>query len=226
VPSCNEEHTIRPCVERIFSVYPDAEVIVVEARGDATREALRPLLDGTRALHFVFNHEDRGKGHAVRVGVERSTRAWLAVVDADLQFLPEEIPLLLAPLQQGRADLVLGSRFLLASTRSAGSVSRVRGLGNQALSGLASLLTAHTVSDALTGFKAWRRELTDAYVWQSDRFSYEVELIIKACRLGFQVLEVPVTTEARAAGQSSVNVLRTGAELGLDMLRFRLARLP
>ena len=69
--------------------------------------------------------------------------------------------------------------------------------------------------------KAWRREVTDRFRWQSDGFSYEAELPIKAVRLGFRVVDVPVTTEERRAGRSSVHVVRTGLGLARDILRFR-----
>lgn len=222
VPSLDEQHTIVSCVERIFAVYPGAEVIVVEGRGHATARLLAQLQERFPRLMYVANQPDLGKGHAVHTGVERSSGEFLAIVDSDLQFPPEDLPKVLDPLLRNEADLVLGSRFLASSTRAKGSVSALRGVGNWLISRLASHLCALEISDALGGLKAWRRAVTNAYVWESYGFSYEVELPVKATRLGFRVIEVAVTTEPRLAGASSVHVWRTGVTVCVDMLRHRL----
>lgn len=213
------------CVERIFAACPQGEVLVVDGGSDGTEQVLAPLQARWPGLRYLRNRQDRGKGHAVAVGIGASSFDLLAQIDADLQFLPEELPLLLAPLHEGRADLVLGTRFAADSIRRAGSVPGLRGIGNRAMSGLASALTGQRMTDVLAGMKAWRRAVTDSFDWQSDGFSYEVELPIKALRRGFRVVDVPVTTDPRRSGQSSVRVLRTAARLCADMLRFRLAPL-
>jgi glycosyltransferase involved in cell wall biosynthesis len=222
VPTRNEASTIVACVERIFKVCPEAEVLVIDGGQDASALALAPLQQRFDRLRYISNAHDRGKGHAVAVGVQASQGRFIAVVDADLQFPPEDLPLVLAPLRAGVADVSLGSRFQAASRRAPGSVPGIRSFGNHAISGLASAACGITLSDVLAGLKAWRREVTAAYTWQSDGFSYEVELPIKAVRLGFRLAEVAVSTEPRRAGQSSVRVWRTGVTLCVDMLRFRL----
>jgi dolichol-phosphate mannosyltransferase len=225
VPTRNEERAVAACVERIFAACPDSEVLVVDGGRDATEQALAPLRARFPALRYLRNHDDRGKGHAVSVGIAASRHDLLAQIDADLQFLPEDLPRLLAPLIEGRADLALGTRFASGSRRRPGSVPGLRGLGNLAMSALASALTGQRMTDVLAGMKAWRRSVTASFDWQSDGFSYEVELPIKALRRGFRVVDVPVTTEPRRTGESSVRVVRTAARLGADMLRFRLAPL-
>lgn len=212
---------MRVCVERIFAACPLAEVLVVDGGDDGTERALAPLTALHPGLRYLRNRPDRGKGHAVAVGIRHSRFDVLVEIDADLQFLPEEIPRLVAPLLEGRADLTLGSRFAPTSTRGPGSVPGARGLGNLAISAMASALGGQRMTDVLAGMKAWRRDVTTSFRWVSDGFSYEVELPLKALRGGFRVLDVPITTEARRTGQSAVPVLRTGARLCADMLRFR-----
>jgi glycosyltransferase involved in cell wall biosynthesis len=222
VPSLDEQHTIVSCVQRIFAVYPQAEVVVVEGRGEGTARLLTPLMRQFPKLIYVANQPDLGKGHAVSVGLVRSSGELVAIIDADLQFHPEDLPKVILPLLRGEADLVLGSRFSEGSERRAGSVSALRTAGNWLISLLASQTTGYVIKDALGGLKAWRRSVTDSYVWQSLGFSYEVELPVKAARLGFRLIEVPVATECRSAGESSVRVWKTGVTVCVDMLRFRL----
>ena len=209
-------------MERILAACPGAEILVVDGGSDATGRLVGELARARPAIRYVRNHGDRGKGHAVAVGIAASSGTVLAQIDADLQFLPEELPRLLAPILSERADLALGSRFLRGSSRAPGSVPGARAGGNRAISSLASIACGHRFSDLLAGMKAWRREVTAAFRWESDGFSYEAELPIKAVRLGFRVVDVPVTTEERRAGRSSVPVLRTGLVLARDILRFRL----
>lgn len=222
VPTRNEAASIVGCVERVLAACPGAEVLVVDGGNDATEAALAPLGRARSELRYVRNVGDRGKGHAVAVGIAHSRGRLLAQIDADLQFLPEELPRLVAPLSAGGADMVLGSRFSPGAVRRRGSVPGARDLGNRAVSACASLLCRTRFTDVLAGMKAWRREVTEAFTLQSDGFSYEVELPIKALRRGFRVVEVPITTEPRRAGESSVRVVRTGLRLGVDMLRFRV----
>jgi glycosyltransferase involved in cell wall biosynthesis len=209
-------------VQRIQAACPGAEILVVDGGGDATGEIVGAMARDRPGVRYVRNHGDRGKGHAVSVGIAASRGDVLAQIDADLQFLPEELPRLLAPILAERADLALGSRFLPASARGPGSVPGARGAGNRAISAFASAASGHRFSDLLAGMKAWRTEVTRAFRWQSDGFSYEAELPIKAVRLGFRVVDVPVTTEERRAGRSSVNVVRTGLGLACDIVRFSL----
>jgi len=194
----------------------------VDGGTDATGDIVAALAQGRPKVRYLRNHGDRGKGHAVAVGIAASRGAVLAQIDGDLQFLPEELPRLLAPILAERADLALGSRFLPASARAPGSVPGARTAGNRAISAFASAVCRHPFTDLLAGMKAWRREVTGAFRWESDGFSYEAELPIKAVRLGFRVVDVPVTTEERRAGRSSVPVLRTGLGLARAIIRFRL----
>ena len=87
----------------------------------------------------------------------------MAQIDADIQFLPEELPQLIAPIQEGRADVALGSRFMPAAVRRPGSAPLFRSLGNKTASGYASLLFWHRMTDVQAGMKAWTREAIDAH---------------------------------------------------------------
>jgi len=136
--------------------------------------------------------------------------------------LPEELPTLIAPLIEGRADVTLGSRFMTGSVRRPGSTPLLRTLGNKTASAFASLLYWHRMTDVQAGMKAWTRQAAHLIDLKSDNYSYEVEIPVKALRQGLRVMDVPITTDARAAGESCVNVLTDGLMLLRDISRFRL----
>lgn len=223
VATFNEQDTIERCVRRIFATYPSGcEVLVVDGGSDRTGEIVRGLAEEFPNLRYIANEDDRGKGHATKVGIEAAQADVMAEIDADLQFLPEELPRLFEPIVAGQADVVLGSRFAKGSVRLPGSTTWLRTFGNKITSFYASLLFRQRMTDVLAGMMAWTRQTVDAIDLRSDNYSYEVEIPVKALRKGLRVVDVPVTTDARQGGQSCVNVAMDGLTLLRDITRFRL----
>lgn len=217
----NEEESIEACVRRIFAVYPtECEVLVIDGGDDRTGEIVQSLAREFPSLRYVRNENDRGKGHATRTGIAAARTDVMAEIDADLQFLPEELPRLLAPILEGRADVSLGSRFMNGSAHN--YRSQIRSLGNHISSLYASILFRHRMTDVLAGMTAWTREAIDAVNLSSDNYSYAVEIPAKALKQGFRVVDVPVTTEPRRAGVSKVQVARHGLAILRDTTLFRL----
>ena len=173
-------------------------------------------------LRYIRNANDRGKGHATKMGIAASRGKIMVEIDADLQFLPEELPQIVEPIRSGLADVVLGSRFMKGSRRLTGSTTRLRTFGNKTTSLYASLLFGHRMTDVLAGMMAWNRRTVQTIDLRSDNYSYEVEVPVKALSKGLRVIDVPVTTDARQGGQSSVNVVADGLVLLYDITRFRL----
>jgi dolichol-phosphate mannosyltransferase len=138
----------------------------------------------------------------------------MAQLDADLQFMPEELPRLVAPIAAGRADVVLGSRFTGESQHHPGGSPPLRTLGNRAVSAWASLLFAHRMTDVLAGIKAWTRPAIERIAPRLDGFAYEIEIPARALRAGLRVVDVPVTTGRRGGGESHVrSVALEGARM-------------
>ena len=225
VTTLNEEATIERCLRRIRSVFPnDTEVLVVDGGYDQTGKIVCKLSNDDPMIRYIPNPNDRGKGHAMHVGLALASGALVAQIDADLQFLPEELPLIIEPLQQDRADLVLGSRFLKGARRLPGSTPPVRTFGNWVTSHYASLLFGSRMTDVLAGMKAWKRVVTKKIRLTAESCSYDAELPVKAVRAGFRVIDIPITTDARQGGVSAIHVMRDGARILKDLTRFRLSR--
>ena len=129
-------------------------------------------------VNYILNQPDRGKGDAIRNGIHASTGKIIVQIDADLQFLPEEIPSLIEPILKNKADMTLGSRFTKGSKKLDGNF--LRSGGNLIVSLWASFLCGQKITDALAGMKAWRREVTESFSLTSYTYSYEVELFLPA----------------------------------------------
>lgn len=219
----NEEATIERCVRRILAVYPtDCEILVVDGGSDRTGEVVAGLAAEFPAVRYIRNINDRGKGHATKVGIASARSDIMVEIDSDLQFYPEEIPRLVEPIESGRADVVLGSRFMAGSRRLPGSTTWLRTFGNKTTSLYASILYCQRMTDVLAGMMAWSRRVINTFEVQSDNYSYEVEIPVKAIRHNLRVIDVPVTTDARQGGVSCVNVVVDGLSLLFDITRFRL----
>ncbi len=223
VATLNEEATIESCIRRVLAVYPtECEVLVVNGGTDGTGTVVEAIAAKIPAVRHIRNPDDRGKGQAIRLGVAMARASIQAQIDADLQFLPEELPLVLDPVARGEADVVLGSRFTGGSTRSEGSTPWLRTMGNKAVSAYASLCFGLHMTDVQTGLKAWTAAAMQRIDLRSDNYSYEVEIAAKALMRGLRVREVPITTDARRAGKSNVTVLTAGVALLRDIAMFRL----
>lgn len=224
IAALDEEATIEQAVRSVAAAVAGAEVLVVDGGTDATSSIVERLAAEIPGVRLVRNRPDRGKGHAIRVGVAHARGDVHAQIDADLQFVPAELPRLVAPIYEGRADVTLGSRFMRGSIRREGSTPLLRTLGNKTASLYGSVLVGQRMTDLQAGMKAWSRTAIARIALRSDNYSYEAEIAVKAVRLGLRVLDVPITTAARDAGESKVSVARDGIRLLRDITRFRLGR--
>ncbi len=220
----DEQESIEACVRAVLAAATGPwEVLIVDGGTDGTMQVVQNLTRELDGVRYIRNDGDLGKGHAVRHGIREARADVMAQFDADLQFAAEDQPRVFAPIQAGEADVVLGSRFLDGAVREPGSTPLVRRLGNRAVSAYASLVTGRRLTDVQAGIKAWSRDAARRIALESDGFSYEAEIAVKAVSRGLRVLEVPVTTRARRAGRSKVRLARAGLALVRDITRFALA---
>lgn len=229
IVSCfNEEQTIASCVRGIARVLPEAEIVVVHGGSDGTYDRAVELSRSLPQVRPVRNPDDRGKGHGIKTGLAHATGDVQAQFDADLQFSPDDLPAVFAPLIEGRADVVLGSRFLPASDRSAYRPSFFRDFGNRLLAAWVSLLIGQRVTDVTAGLKAWTREAIRRIDFQDDRYSYEAEIVARAGALKLRVVEAPVRYAGRAEGASmhsdNLAVIRAGLTIVFKAFFARLRK--
>jgi glycosyltransferase involved in cell wall biosynthesis len=201
-PARDEEATIGELLERVASVrvpgYELRPIVVDDGSTDRTAEIAR------KGGAVVVRHpHNRGLGAAVRTGLRAAVEtgaSTIAYLDADLEYYPEDIPRLVAPILAGRADYVLGSRFL-------GGVRGMRlhrRLGNYAFTALLMLLTRRRISDGQTGMRAFSREAASQAEIIHD-YNYAQILTLDLLRKGFRMEEVPIRYRIREHGVSFVN---------------------
>ena len=172
MPVFNERNTLRTVVERVLAVPLEIELICVDDGSiDGSREILSQLQAQHSNVRVFLQPKNMGKGAALRRGIQEATGDFVVIQDADLEYDPAEYPILLAPLIQGTADVVYGSRFL------GGGPHRVlyfwHSVGNWLLTLLSNCLTNINLSDMETCYKVFRRETIQSIPIEEDRFGFE-----------------------------------------------------
>jgi glycosyltransferase involved in cell wall biosynthesis len=204
---------------RLVDLPIDREIIVVDdGSSDGTDKILAALQDST--IRVVSHETNRGKGAAVRTGISLARGDVVLIQDADLEYDPQQWSRLLAPLLEGRAKVVYGSRYL--GEREATSL--LRWAGDRSLSVLTALLFNATLSDIETGYKLVDRQVLDSLDLTSDRFDFEPEITAKLLRRHYRIYEVPVTYAGRAGTDGRKFTWRDGLAAARTLVRLRLAR--
>lgn len=222
MPAFNERHTIKDIVRRVLAVDLGAiekELIVVDdGSRDGTREILRDL-DGQHGVRVVYHEQNLGKGAAVARGFRDATGDIVIVQDADLEYNPDEYPILLRPILEGDADVVFGSRFL-GSPRGHRVLYFWHAVGNKLLTFMSNAFTNLNLTDMETGYKVMRREVADRLDLRSQRFGIEPEITCKVARLGVRVYEVPISYRGRTYAEGKKIGLRDAVQALWTIVRF------
>lgn len=220
VPVYNEKDTIREIISRIDATGLVRQTVVVDdGSKDGTRDILQQLKAENRpGLVIEFHQVNRGKGAAVRTGVKLATGDLVLVQDADLEYDPADYPTILAPMLDGRADVVYGSRFL-------GGPHRVlffwHYVVNRMLTFLSNVMTNLNLTDMEVGYKLFRRELIQGIEIKSDRFNFEPEITAKVAKRRARIYEVPISYSGRTYEEGKKIGMRDGFEALWTIFKYR-----
>ncbi|MDP9477245.1 MAG: glycosyltransferase family 2 protein [Actinomycetota bacterium] len=202
IPAKDEEATIGELLDRVSLVRVPGHTLAPIVVDDGSTDGTARIARGRGAL-VVRHPANRGLGAAVRTGLRAAVEAGapaVAYLDADLEYFPEDIPRLLEPVLAGRADYVLGSRFL-GGVRG---MSLHRRLGNYAFTALLALLTRRRLTDGQTGMRAFSREAARRAEIIHD-YNYAQVLTLDLLQKGMRVEEVPIRYRLREHGESFVS---------------------
>ena len=193
IPVFNERATIDELLRRVEAVDIDKEVVVVDdGSTDGTRDALLRL--GSAGPTVVLHEANRGKGAAIRTGLQHATGDFVLVQDADLEYDPADYHRLLRMLEERGADAVYGSRF----ARGRPQMKLSHRIGNQLLTGITNVLFGSALTDMETCYKLIRRRLLAEIGITSNGFSVEPEITAKLLRRGIAIHEVPIAYVGRS----------------------------
>lgn len=222
VPVYNEERYLDELMRRLLALEFRTEIVLVDdGSSDSSREIAQRWSNEYPNVVALAHERNMGKGAAVRNGFAASTGDIVVVQDADLEYDPANLPKLIAPIVDGRADVVYGSRL------SGGEPQRVHlfwhMLGNRFLSFLTGVLFNTTISDMETGYKAFRGEIIRSIPLRSNDFRIEPEITAKVCKRQLRVYELPIAYYGRTFEEGKKITWRDGFGAVGALFRFRFS---
>ena len=223
IPCFNEKNTIEDIVAAVrASPVEHKEIIIVDdCSTDGTRDILGQKLSPV-VSKVIYHDRNQGKGAALRTGIAAATGDIVIIQDADLEYDPQEYPLLLEPFHHGKADVVFGSRFL--GGRPHRVVYYWHSLGNWALTTLSNMFTNINLTDMETCYKAFRREIIQSITIEENRFGFEPEITAKVTKMNCRIYEVGISYYGRTYSEGKKIGWKDGFHAIYCILKYNLFR--
>ena len=222
MPVYNEARTLEVIVERVLSALVDMEIellCVDDGSTDESLAVLHQLADSEPRIRVFSQPVNMGKGKAIRTAIEEMTGDIAIVQDADLEYDPADYQRVLAPIVNGDADAVYGSRFAASEQRRV--LFFWHALGNRVLTLLSNMVNDLNLTDMETCYKAVRADVLKRLRLTSDRFGFEPEVTARLAQWGARIYEVPISYHGRTYAEGKNIDWRDGIEALWLILKFR-----
>jgi glycosyltransferase involved in cell wall biosynthesis len=222
MPVYNEARTLRTIVERVLAspVECDIELVCVDdCSRDNSLEILHELAERDARIQVIAQPVNMGKGKAIRTAIDHMTGDLAIIQDADLEYDPEDYPRVIAPLLDGKADAVYGSRFASSEVRRV--LFFWHALGNRMLTMFSNMANDLNLTDMETCYKAVRSDVLKRLRLTSDRFGLEPEITARLAQWGARIYEVPISYHGRTYAEGKNIGWRDGVEALWLIFKFR-----
>ena len=218
IPVFNEGNTVGEALERVFTVKVPGfskEIIVVDdGSTDQTRAVLKKW---EKKVHVIYKRSNEGKGSALCIGFRKCTGDIVLIQDADMEYSPENYPVLLKPFENSHVSVVYGSRFLGPHL----STMFVYAQGNKFVTFVTNVLFNTNITDMETGYKVFRKHVIEKMRIDSKRFDVEPEITVKVLKEGYQIYEVPITYFGRKFSEGKKLTWRDGVIALWKLIKYR-----
>lgn len=229
IPVYNEEKTIAEVVKKVISVKINRvriEIIIVDdGSSDNSRSKIQAIKNSN--IKLVLHNHNLGKGAAVRTGIKNAHGEYIFIQDADLEYNPKDIPKLLAPILQKKAEVVYGTRLnrlphLTGEEKN--PLFLIHYFGNRFLSFFTSLLYGQWITDVETGYKLFPKKTILDIQLNAKSFDFEPEITAKLLKKGFKILELPIQTTPRTYAEGKkLNTVKDGLIAFWTLLKYRVS---
>ncbi len=222
MPAYNESRTLRAIVQKVLAVQLPMEIeliVVDDASKDSTQQIAQELAAADSRIKYIRKPKNEGKGAAIHTAIAAMTGDIAIVQDADLEYDPADLPALLAPILEGKADAVFGSRFAAGHQRRA--LLFWHGMANKMLTLATNVLNDINLTDMETCYKAVRGDILKQIPLKSKRFGFEPELTTRLCQWNIRIYEVPVSYHGRTFAEGKKISWKDGASALWQLIKFR-----
>ena len=218
IPCYNEKYTIKELIEAVKKCsVEDKEIIVVDDFSkDGTREILKDISD----IKTIYHSSNKGKGACLKTGFKMANGDICVVQDADLEYDPKEIPILIEPILNNKADVVFGSRF--QSGRPHRVVYFWHRVGNGILTLFSNLFTDLNLTDMETCYKAFKTEIIKSINLRENRFGFEPEITAKISKRNLRIYEVGISYYGRTYEEGKKIGWRDGIRAMYCIVKYNL----
>lgn len=221
IPVYNESGTIQKVIQKLLEIESLLEIIAVnDGSTDQTGHILDTFANQEKRVRAIHHPKNLGKTAALRTGFAATLGNIVIVQDADLEYNPEDIPLVIKPIQDNQADVVYGSRFLVR--KAARVLYFYHYLANKLITFTSNLFTNLNITDVETGYKAFRGDIIRSMIIKSTGFGFEIEVTAKISKLNFRIYEVPISYYGRTYSEGKKIGLKDAFFAFWYILRFNL----
>ncbi len=218
IPVYNEAATVGETIRRVYDAHLPGftrEIIVVDdGSTDGTKKILKSW---EKKVRVIYKSKNEGKGSAVTLGLRETTGNIILMQDADLEYSPDDYPVLLKPFENDHVNVVYGSRFLGPHL----STMFVYAQGNKFVTFVSNVLFNSNITDMETGYKVFRKEVLEGIIIRAKRFDVEPELTAKVLKKGYQIYEVPISYFGRTFSEGKKLTWRDGVIALWTLIKYR-----